>query len=91
VEEAAGAFNPFENSEFEGSDYRSQLDAAIDTLPQEQIRIIQMLRKGFSIDSKDPDAVTIAKTLKRSEKTIRLHRDRALKALRALLLGESDA
>jgi hypothetical protein len=49
-----------------------------------------MLRQGFPIDSKDPDAVTIAKTLKRSEKTIRLHRDRALKALRAALLGESE-
>lgn len=88
VEEATGSFNPFEN--FEDNDYRSRLDAAIDTLPQEQIRIIQMLRQGFPIDSKDPDAVTIAKTLKKSEKTIRLHRDRALKALRAALRGESE-
>lgn len=88
VEEAAGSVNPFEN--LEESDYRSRLDAAIDTLPREQIRIIQMLREGFPIDSKDPDAVTIAKTLKKSEKTIRLHRDRAFKALRAVLLGESE-
>ena len=88
VEEAAGTFNPFEN--LEENDYRSRLDAAIDTLPPEQIRIIQMLRQGFLIDSKDPDAVTIAKTLKKSEKTIRLHRDRAFKALRAALLGESE-
>jgi hypothetical protein len=90
VEEAAGTFNPFENSEFEQNDYRSRLDAAIDTLPREQIRIIQMLRQGFLIDSKDPDAVTIAKTLKKSEKTIRLHRDRAIKAVRAALSGESE-
>lgn len=88
VEEAAGTFNPFEN--LEENDYRSRLDAAIDTLPPEQIRIIQMLRQGFLIDSKDPDAVTIAKTLKKSEKTIRLHRDRAFKALRAALLEESE-
>lgn len=88
VEEAAGSFNPFEN--LEESDYRSRLDAAIDTLPPEQIRIIQMLREGFPIDSKDPAAVTIAKTLKKSEKTIRLHRDRALNVLRAALLGESE-
>lgn len=87
VEEAAGSFNPFE--QLEANDYRSRLDAAIDTLPPEQIRIIQMLRQGLPIDSKDPDAVTIAKTLKKSEKTIRLHRDRAFKALRAALLGES--
>jgi len=91
VEEAVGTFNPFENSEFEENDYRSRLDAAIDTLPPEQIRIIQMLRQGFPIDSKDPDAVTIAKSLNKSEKTIRLHRDRALNALRAALLGESEA
>jgi hypothetical protein len=49
-----------------------------------------MLRQGFLIDSKDPDAVTIAKTLKKSEKTIRLHRDRAIKAVRAALSGESE-
>ncbi len=49
-----------------------------------------MLRQGIPIDSQDPDVVTIAKTLKKSEKTIRLHRDRALKALRAVLLGESE-
>jgi hypothetical protein len=88
VEEAAGSFNPFEN--LEENDYRSRLDAAIDTLSPEQTRIIQMLRQGFPIDSKDPDAVTIAKTLKKSEKTIRLHRDRILKVLRAALLGESE-
>ncbi len=88
VEEAAGNFNLFEN--LEENDYRSRLDEAIETLPQEQIRIIQMLRQGFPIDSKDPDAVTIAKTLKKSEKTIRLHRDRAFKALRAAMLGESE-
>lgn len=88
VEEAAGSVNPFEN--LEANDYRSQLDAAIDSLPPEQIRIMEMLRQGFPIDSTDPDAVTIAKTLKKSEKTIRLHRDRALKALRAALCGESE-
>jgi DNA-directed RNA polymerase specialized sigma24 family protein len=88
VEEAAGSFDPFEN--LEENDYRSRLDAAIDTLPPEQIRIIQMLRQGFPVDSKDPDVVTIAKTLKKSEKTIRLQRDRALNALRAALLGESE-
>lgn len=90
VEEAAGSFDPFDSSVLEENDYRSRLEAAIDTLPPEQIRIMQMLRQGFPIDSKDPDVVTIAKTLKKSEKTIRLHRDRAFKALRAALLGESS-
>lgn len=88
VEEAAGSVNPFEN--LEANDYRSRLDAAIDSLPPEQIRIMEMLRQGFPIDSTDPDTVTIAKTLKKSEKTIRLHRDRAFKALRAALREESE-
>lgn len=47
-----------------------------------------MLRKGIPIDSKDLDAVTIAKTLGKSEKTIRTHRDKAVAALRAFLSGD---
>jgi hypothetical protein len=90
VESAAGSFNPLENSDSEENHYRSRLDAAIDALPREQIRIIEMLRKGIPIDSKDPSAVTIAKTLGKSEKTIRLHRDRAFAALRAALSRESE-
>lgn len=88
VEEALGSVDPFEN--LEANDYRSRLDAAIDSLPPEQIRIMEMLRQGFPIDSADPDTVTIAKALNKSEKTIRLHRDRAFKALRAALCGESE-
>jgi hypothetical protein len=90
VEKAAGSFNPFDTTDLDDADYRSRLDAAIDALPPEQSRIIEMLRKGFPIDSKDPDAVTIARALGKSEKTIRLHRDRAFAALRAALLPEDD-
>jgi DNA-directed RNA polymerase specialized sigma24 family protein len=49
-----------------------------------------MLRQGFPIDSKDPQAMTVAKALGKSEKTIRLHRDRAFAALRAALSQEND-
>jgi hypothetical protein len=90
VEKAAGSFNPLDELALVESDYRSRLDAAIDTLPPEQIRIIEMLRRGIPIDSKDPYAITIAKTLGKSEKTIRLHRDRAFAALRAALSRESE-
>jgi DNA-directed RNA polymerase specialized sigma24 family protein len=76
VEEAVGNFNPFDAAVFHQEDYRSRLDAAIDTLPPEQIRIIEMLRQGIPIDSKEPGAVTIARTLGKSEKTIRTYRDR---------------
>ncbi|WP_068083759.1 RNA polymerase sigma factor [Novosphingobium rosa] len=85
VEEAVGEFDPFEKIHEEN--YRLSLDAAIEALPEEQIRIIEMLRQDIPIDSKNPDAITIAKTLGRSEKTIRLHRDKAFAALRRALEG----
>jgi DNA-directed RNA polymerase specialized sigma24 family protein len=88
VEEAAGNFNPFDAVVFHQEDYRSRLDAAIDTLPREQIRIIEMLRQGIPIDSKEPGVVTIARALGKSEKTIRTYRDRAFAVLRAALLLE---
>jgi hypothetical protein len=71
VELAAGSFEPFNTSAFTDDDYRSCLYAAIDTLPDEQRRIVEMIRQGIPIDSKDPDMLTIAKTLGKSEKTIR--------------------
>lgn len=82
VEAETGIFDPFATFDFVDADYRSRLAAAIDTLPPEQRRIIHMLKLGFPIDSKDPDTMTIAKALRRSEKTIRTHRDKAFAALR---------
>jgi hypothetical protein len=90
VERAAGSFDPFNQPEIDGSDYRSRLDAAIDILPPEQMRIIEMLRKGIPIDSKDADAVTIAKALGKSEKTIRTYRDKAFAALRTAMSGDDQ-
>ena len=88
VERAAGSFDWSTDSEIGGADYRFGLDAAIDVLPPEQMRIIEMLRKGVPIDSKEADAVTIAKALGKSEKTIRTHRDKAFAAIRAAMSGE---
>jgi hypothetical protein len=90
VEKAVGSFNPFETPENEGHDYRLRLDAAIDALPREQIRTIEMLRHGVPIDSKDPYAVTIAKALGKSEKMVRIYKERAFATLRASLLKGSD-
>lgn len=90
VEKAARNFDPFDAAEFDGEDYRSRLNAAINSLPAGQRAIIEMMRKGIPIDSKDPAAVTIAKTLGKSEKTIRTHRDKALASLRAALKREED-
>jgi hypothetical protein len=85
VEMAAGSFDPFNSSEIDNPVYRSRLDAAIDALPDLQRRIIEMLRLGFPIDSIEPKAVTIANALKKSEKTIRTHRDKAYAILRSAL------
>lgn len=89
VEQAAGSFDPFDNSDLDSEAYRFRLDAAIDNLPLLQRRIIEMIRQGIPIESKDSDAMSIAKALNKSEKTIRTHRDKAYAALRtALKLGD---
>ncbi|MEC9368704.1 MAG: DNA-binding response regulator, partial [Pseudomonadota bacterium] len=44
VERAVGHFDPFADPEIDSEAYRLRLDAAIDVLPPEQKRIIEMLR-----------------------------------------------
>jgi hypothetical protein len=83
-------YKPFETEKIEDRDYRLRLDGAIDTLPPLQQRIVQMLRKEVPIDSKDPYAVTISKTLGKVEKTIRLNRDKAYVVLRRILEGDQS-
>jgi DNA-directed RNA polymerase specialized sigma24 family protein len=90
VERAAGSLDPFDSSALADPHYRSCLFAAIDTLPPDQRRIVEMIRQEIPIESKDPDMLTITKVLKKSEKTIRIHRDKAYAALRtALTNGET--
>lgn len=91
IEKAAGQYNPFDSPNRDDPAYRFRLDAAIDALPPEQSRIIHMLRQDIPIDSKDPGALTIAKALGRSEKTVRTYRDKAYAALhKALTQGEAS-
>ena len=87
VEQASGSFNPFDPAEMDDEYYRSRLPGAINSLPDEQKTIIDMIQKGIPIDSKDPGAVTIARTLGKSEKTIRSHRNQAFQALETMLKG----
>lgn len=88
VERAVGSISSFDFSQFEAADYRLWLDAAIDSLPQLQRRIVHMIREEIPIDSINPGTVTIAKALGKSEKTIRTHRDKAFAALREALKEE---
>ena len=71
------------------ADYRIQLQETIDSLPALQRNILLMLGQGFAVDSQDPKEMTIAKALNKSEKTIRLQRNRARQALEAALREES--
>ena len=50
-----------------------------------------MLSQGFPIDSQDPDIMTIAKALGRSEKTVRTYRDKAFAALRAVMVEGNES
>lgn len=85
VERTSDSFDPFNPTKLQSADYRSSLDAAIDALTPDHMRIIEMIRLGFPIDSQDPNATTIAKTLQKSEKTIRTYRDEAYAHLHAWL------
>lgn len=85
VERAAESYDPLTDEELDEENYRSRLGEAIDTLPPLQRRIVEMLRQGIPIDSKDSNVVTISGTLGKVEKTIRNQRDRAFARLRVLL------
>jgi hypothetical protein len=82
VEEAAGAYNPFDPAKINEIDFRSRLLAAIDALPEEQSRIVHMISRGFLIESEDPSIVTIAKVLGCAGRTVRNRRDKAFAAIR---------
>lgn len=85
VEAAAGNYEPFGADELDKKDYRLMLDDAIDSLPEFQRRIVEMLRQEIPIESKDPSVDSISKVLGKTEKTIRTHRDKAFASLRTRL------
>lgn len=85
VEVAAGNYDPFDADELDKKDYRLMLDDAIDTLPEFQRRIVEMLRQEIPIETKDPSVDSISKVLGKAEKTIRTHRDKAFASLKMRL------
>lgn len=90
AEAAAGAADPFADGSRDDPAYRRCLDATIGRLPPEQREIIEMLRLGYPIDSKDPEVPSIVKRLGCAEKTVRNRRDRAFATIRALM-SEDEA
>lgn len=90
VEKAAGSFDPFAAEENSNENYRLHLNEAINSLPALQRTIIEMLRLGFPIDSKDPNQKTISKTVGKTEKTVRNQRDKAFASLKTMLSGREE-
>lgn len=91
VEDALARLHPLSTSKMDDPAYRLRFDAAIDSLPADQRRVIEMLRQGFPIESDDPEVTTIVKVLGCVEKTVRNRRDRAFTALRAALEEEAGS
>jgi len=88
VESAAADFLNGNSSILDDPDFRLELTAAIDTLPDDQKRVIGLIMQGFQIDSKDKNIMTISRILKCDERTVRNRRDRALKQLKTILQKE---
>lgn len=89
IEEAAAAQNPPSESKLDDPAYRLRFYAAIDTLPEDQRRVMELLLLGIPIDSKEPGVQTIVHILGCAEKTVRNRRDRAYVALRNTLEEEA--
>lgn len=85
VAKAVGFSDPFDAEELLKKDYREQLPAAIDKLTPEHRRIIKMCLEQYPAYSTDPEAISIAKVLKVSDRTARNRRAEALAALRNVL------
>jgi hypothetical protein len=91
VEDALARLHPLSTSKMDDPAYRLRLDAAIDALPADQRRVIEMLLQGFQIESDDPELTTIVKVLGCVEKTVRNRRDKALMTLQAALAAETGS
>jgi hypothetical protein len=89
IEKAAAAQNLPSESKLDDPSYRSRFYAAIDTLPEDQRRVMELLLLGIPIDSKEQGVQTIVQILGCVEKTVRNRRDRAYVALRNALEEEA--
>ena len=88
VEAAAAEFLGGDQQELDDPAFRLALTRAIDRLPDDQKEVIGLILQDFQIDSKDKSVMTISSILGCDERTVRNRRDRAYKALRAILQKE---
>ncbi|PHR95803.1 MAG: hypothetical protein COA68_16825 [Oceanobacter sp.] len=85
VEESLALLNPSIGSIEEDITYRFQLQRAIDTLPEDERRVIIMILAEIPNESSDPADQTISKLLGCGPQTVRNRRDRAVKKLQEML------
>lgn len=85
VEESLNRYRPASMTPEEELTYRFQLRAAIDSLPKDERRLIDMEEAGYPDQSEDPEVETIARLLGRTPKTVRAMRKRAQQRIRERL------
>ena len=84
VEEKFSLLNPQLMTPEEEFIYRFQVRRAIDSLPEIERRVIDMLETGLAIESKNPNEPTITKVLGCTPKTVRNRRNRAVQRIREI-------
>lgn len=85
VEEALAKLNPDKRSLEDEITYRFQLQRAIDSLPDDERRVINMIFAKIPSESNDPEVQTISTILKCKPQTVRNRRDRAVVKLQKIL------
>jgi RNA polymerase sigma factor (sigma-70 family) len=85
VEASLARLNPNERSVEDDITYRFQLQRAIETLPEDEKRVINMIFAGIPSESADPDVPTISKILGCGPQTVRNRRNRAVIKLKEIL------
>lgn len=85
VEKNLAWLNPNASSVEDDITYRIQRLRAIDTLPNDERRVITMIFAGIPSESTDPDVPTISKLLECGSQTVRNRRSRAVKKLQKIL------
>jgi DNA-directed RNA polymerase specialized sigma24 family protein len=88
AEDSLNRYQPGRMTPEEDLTYRFQLRAAIDSLPRDERRLIDMEEAGYPDQSEDPEVHTIAKLLGRTPKTVRAMRKRAYQRIRERLCIE---
>lgn len=85
VEDRFALLNPQSMTPEDEVTYRFQVRRAIDSLPDMERRVIDMLEAGLAIESKDPVESSISGLLGCTPKTVRNRRDHALRRIREKL------